>query len=213
MARGRPRLDPDIKQQHRQESRRRYDEDFQNLRHAEERREAARLRMQRRRATIANSDLNTRGRYARKVAAAAMNYRHRKLQLEYAEAEAASAAKKKARRSEAHTLRMKHASNPKAAAALRPAPSKLKKKAVHLITEHPALAPPGDRPLRCPHCHEEDCIGCACMCADSNEWFEHADGHFFPTCQACGQECPGCKCVCPNSSVWRDHGGVMQTAV
>ncbi|KAJ7300357.1 hypothetical protein DFH08DRAFT_725406, partial [Mycena albidolilacea] len=64
-----------------------------------------------------------------------------------------------------------------------------------------------NRPQRCPHCYMEECIGCACMCPNSNEWFEHPDGHFFPTCAWCGHECPGCRCMCPKSEVWTEHGG------
>jgi hypothetical protein len=62
-------------------------------------------------------------------------------------------------------------------------------------------------PKRCPHCFEEGCIGCACMCEASPDWIEHG-GHFFPTCKYCkGEDCPGCACMCPQSTVWGEHGG------
>jgi hypothetical protein len=33
------------------------------------------------------------------------------------------------------------------------------------------------RPQRCRYCYQEDCVGCACLCVDSNEWFDHPGGH------------------------------------
>ncbi|KAJ6546008.1 hypothetical protein DFH09DRAFT_1087969 [Mycena vulgaris] len=73
MAPVRPRLDPDVKLQHIQDSQRRY-----NQKNAAKRLEAARLRMQRHRAAIANSDVITKHKYARKAVEAAENYWYRK---------------------------------------------------------------------------------------------------------------------------------------
>ncbi|KAJ6549027.1 hypothetical protein DFH09DRAFT_1320329 [Mycena vulgaris] len=145
MAPGRPRLDPDVKLQHTQDSRRRYDE-----KNAAERREAARLRMQRCRAAIANSDVITKHKYARKAAEAAENYRYRKHQEQRAEQRAFDAARKKAREAEVLALHKKHtARKPIAASApLRP------------IAEPPAVfSKLRDRLQRCSHCYEEDCLG------------------------------------------------------
>ncbi|KAJ7815080.1 hypothetical protein B0H14DRAFT_3476487 [Mycena olivaceomarginata] len=54
--------------------------------------------------------------------------------------------------------------------------------------EHPIEAPiwptRAHRPQRCPRCYQEDCVGCACLCSESDEWFDHPGGHYFPTC--CG---------------------------
>ncbi|KAJ7844859.1 hypothetical protein B0H14DRAFT_3685479 [Mycena olivaceomarginata] len=27
------------------------------------------------------------------------------------------------------------------------------------------------------YCYQEDCVGCACLCVDSDEWFDHPGGH------------------------------------
>ncbi|KAJ6566687.1 hypothetical protein B0H19DRAFT_1066971 [Mycena capillaripes] len=157
MAPGRLRLDPDIKHQHVQQSRRRYED--------------------KQRGAIANSDVFTKRNYAKKAAKAAGRYRFRKSEMERAEQRATDAARKRTRVSEAQAVRKKHKDTAKP-----PRPSSIAKPS--------AVAKPRDCARRCPHCYTEECIGCACMCPDSDEWFEHADGHFFPTCKMCGQECP-----------------------
>ncbi|KAF8184028.1 hypothetical protein K438DRAFT_1974612 [Mycena galopus ATCC 62051] len=60
---------------------------------------------------------------------------------------------------------------------------------------------------RCPHCFQEGCPGCACMCEESTIWVEHEGGHFLPTCKKCGEDdCPGCACVCSKATDWIEHG-------
>ncbi|KAJ7688269.1 hypothetical protein B0H17DRAFT_1135724 [Mycena rosella] len=86
MPRGRPRLDPETKFEHVQDARRRY----------EEKNAAARLRMQRRRTVIADSDILTRRKYAQQAAEAADSYRFRKRQEQRVEERAAQAARKQA---------------------------------------------------------------------------------------------------------------------
>ncbi|KAJ7839847.1 hypothetical protein B0H14DRAFT_3697277 [Mycena olivaceomarginata] len=253
MPRGRPRLDPDLKQQHLQDSRKRYEE-----RNVERRREAAKLRMQRydhalispnsfhseqstsKRASVAASDYFTRLEYRNDAAASSARYRDRKRSQEREERHAANAVKKRARKREEEDIRRKHKPTTKPPPIPRAKPPLLPAKPPHRrwpsspITPTPAprrTAPPlnnghltaedlndsstdeepnEDRarcpleaptwpsraahPKRCPHCFEEDCIGCACMCDASPDWIEHG-GHFFPTCKYCkGEDCSGCAC-------------------
>ncbi|KAJ7829964.1 hypothetical protein B0H14DRAFT_2593600 [Mycena olivaceomarginata] len=62
------------------------------------------------------------------------------------------------------------------------------------------------RPQRCPHCYQEDCVGCACLCSESDEWFDHPGGHYFPTCVCKGEDCPGCLCRAPKwASIIKSH--------
>ncbi|KAJ7834642.1 hypothetical protein B0H14DRAFT_3709244 [Mycena olivaceomarginata] len=103
MPRGRRPLDPDVKQQRREESLRRYNE-----KNAGKLREAARLRMQRYRATIATSDIFTQRKYSEKAALASERYRDRKREEERAERRAADAIIKRARGIEKDMLRRKH---------------------------------------------------------------------------------------------------------
>ncbi|KAJ7662902.1 hypothetical protein B0H17DRAFT_1144199 [Mycena rosella] len=165
MPRGQPRLDPETKFEHVQDARRHYEE-----KNAAARRDAARLRMQRHRAVIADSDILTRRKYAQQAAEAADSYRFR---------EAGTQALRKKHNPPAHVSPRLSACKPSASIAQRPIPE-------------PLVAPCHDRAQRCIHCYDE-CISCACMCPESDEWFEHADGHFFPTCNGCGRECPGCR--------------------
>lgn len=79
-------------------------------------------------------------------------------------------------------------------------------------TEHHRLAAPIWSPRvldvhRCRHCFQDECVGCACLCEESDEWLEHPGGHYFPTCACGGQDCPGCACICPVGVVWKEHGG------
>ncbi|KAJ6493464.1 hypothetical protein C8R45DRAFT_989853 [Mycena sanguinolenta] len=196
MPRGRPRLDPDTKLQHVQESRRRYEE-----KNAAQRREAARLRMQKHRADIANSDIITRRRYSIKVSIAARRYRSRKYEEERTRQHLADAAKRRVRNTEARALREKH----KNAAKQSPAPAAKLRAA---MDNTPVLTTSPSRQLHhcCPHCFGEDHIQCTCVGSDSKEEFEHADGHFFPTCSCGEQDCSGCICECLKSKVWKEHG-------
>ncbi|KAJ7857276.1 hypothetical protein B0H14DRAFT_3447977 [Mycena olivaceomarginata] len=201
MPRGRPPLDPDVKQQHREEALKRYSDKH--------------------RAAIANSDIFTQRRYAGKAALASERYRDRKRDEERAERHAADAVTRQARGIEKDALHRKHASAknalqakplalpplakpPPHAPALPHAVSKLcavspitptpapRRAAVirmsavvqddssdsesHDEREHHPPEPPiwparASRPQRCPHCYQEDCVGCACLCTDSDEWF------------------------------------------
>ncbi|KAJ7900992.1 hypothetical protein B0H14DRAFT_2555793 [Mycena olivaceomarginata] len=63
-------------------------------------------------------------------------------------------------------------------------------------------------PAVCRKCGLDGCSGCACMCEESGDWFDHPDGHFFRKCVQCGgDDCPGCACICKKSSVYVEHGG------
>jgi hypothetical protein len=64
-------------------------------------------------------------------------------------------------------------------------------------------------PAQCPHCHEEGCCGCTCMCLDSEAWLPDHD-HYFATCECGVDDCSGCKCVCSISTVLKEHGGHVQ---
>ncbi|KAJ7747906.1 hypothetical protein DFH07DRAFT_962326 [Mycena maculata] len=109
MPRGRPRLDPEIKEQSLQESRKRYEESkFKPLRNREKRREEAKLRMQRKRAAIAASDWRTKREYHDNAAANSARYRDRKFAQEREERSVANAVKKRARKCEEQDLRRKH---------------------------------------------------------------------------------------------------------
>ncbi|KAJ6586512.1 hypothetical protein DFH09DRAFT_1075434 [Mycena vulgaris] len=167
MARGRRRLDPAVK--------------LENVHDAR----------QRHRATIANSNIATRQRHAHQVAEASENYRYRKRQEQRLEQQASKAARKQARGAETQALRNKH--HPLAHMPSNPSTRKPPASVTLCPTPKPTVLTLWcDRLQRCAHCYDEDCIGCACICPDSDEWFEHADGHFFPTCDSCGRECPGC---------------------
>ncbi|KAJ7692308.1 hypothetical protein B0H14DRAFT_3531566 [Mycena olivaceomarginata] len=109
MPRGRPPLDPDVKQQHREEALKRYSD-----KNANKLREAARLRMQWHRAAIANSDIFTQRRYAGKAALSSERYRDRKRDEERAERHATDAVTRQARGIEKDALHRKHASTKKA---------------------------------------------------------------------------------------------------
>ncbi|KAJ6611326.1 hypothetical protein B0H10DRAFT_1953189 [Mycena sp. CBHHK59/15] len=134
MARGRPRLDPIVKQHNNRETRRRYEE--------------------KRRAAIANLNIYERAKHRRRVAEDSENYRFRKKQADQDEMLAEQLATKQARRTDAKALHKKHKPVPPAAnLARRPTPSP--------TPEPPFVAPPR-RPLeRCPHCLDCCCIGCA----------------------------------------------------
>ncbi|KAJ7145933.1 hypothetical protein C8R44DRAFT_863758 [Mycena epipterygia] len=153
MAPGRPPLDPDVKQQRLEESRRRYEQ-----KNIAKRREEARLRMKKRRAVIAASDTLTKRKYAQKNADAADRYRFRKREENRAEQRAADTERKRRRAAEAQALLKKHkqAKKPPLHTTVR----KPVANAPQPITEPSAVANPPVRPQRCLHCYAEDCIGC-----------------------------------------------------
>ncbi|KAF7348119.1 hypothetical protein MSAN_01764500 [Mycena sanguinolenta] len=241
MPAGRPPLSPETKLQHRQQSLKNY-----QAKNVERLREAARSRMQRRRAAVAASDLKTRKTYRFQAALHSSDYRYRKRKEEYAAAEVAQHATRKLRKVEANELRARHVA-PQRAAPTHAAPTSIAPMplAVPGRSGVPSLDP-HDLPMeelpsflsddeedspqphsdarpyfedgfsarprpvvqRCRECGDEYCVGCACMCPVSTQWFEHKDGHFFPTCKWCkGQDCPGCACTCPESQIWVEHGG------
>ncbi|KAJ7036310.1 hypothetical protein C8F04DRAFT_1258163 [Mycena alexandri] len=96
---GRPPLDPSTKEERQRAIRTRYEE-----KNVEKRRENARLRMQRKRATIASSDYRTQRKYREDAAAASERYRDRKAAEEHAERVRKLKIQKKARKKEADTL-------------------------------------------------------------------------------------------------------------
>ncbi|KAJ7796920.1 hypothetical protein B0H14DRAFT_3549500 [Mycena olivaceomarginata] len=223
MPRGRPRLEPDVKTQNLSDSRKRYEE-----KNIERRREAAKLRMQRKRAEIAASDNSTRRKYLCQAASNSERYRDRKHAQEREERRTANVVIKKARTREKVDLRKKHKplpkSSPPAAKPLPKLPPTVAKpphrrRAPSPITPAPAPRCPAPRcpaprsahaaveeqvtdsmddesdeeedtslpieapiwptrarhPQRCPHCYQDDCVGCACLCSESDEWFDHPE--------------------------------------
>ncbi|KAJ7895488.1 hypothetical protein B0H14DRAFT_2558559 [Mycena olivaceomarginata] len=170
MASGRPPLDPDLKKQRLRESRRRYEENAaQDIRprNTVQRREAARLRMQRRRAAIASSDIFTRRKHARKVAEDSENYRDRKIEKDRANQRAADAARKDVR-NQAHFHRKAISAHP--FVQIRPERAAFNhqacrhRKAARSATAVPSLLHGGVYWLR------------LCMCPKSEVWTEHG-GH------------------------------------
>ncbi|KAJ7726038.1 hypothetical protein DFH07DRAFT_782845 [Mycena maculata] len=155
MPAGRPRLKPEVKAQHVQESRKRYED--QN---ADKRREAARLRMQwytyplpilqpplnpcSKRAAIAASDFHTRRKYREKVAVNSEIYRARKRQEEVEQNCAAAAVKQKKRGLELDELHKKRLAVPRKApspAILAPTAGKRQRLRAPRLPS-PAMPPP-----------------------------------------------------------------------
>ncbi|KAF8137743.1 hypothetical protein K438DRAFT_1996771 [Mycena galopus ATCC 62051] len=196
---GRKSLDPETKQDHRRVSSAIYE-----AKNADKRREAAKLRMQRLRAAVANSDYHTRRKYRAQAAAHSEQYCNRK--------------------QEADAMRTSHCAAPTASSTQGPTPPlKRMPRARPLHTSSSHRPPVGNsqgsedevdgeesdtprlddtffpgritprtavgRP--CPGCGLYDCPSCACMCTESTEWVDHPGGHFFPDCKKCGgTECP-----------------------
>ncbi|KAJ7767880.1 hypothetical protein DFH07DRAFT_769405 [Mycena maculata] len=193
MPRGRPRLDPEIKEQSLQESRKHYEESkFKPLRNREKRREEAKLRMQRKRAAIAASDWRTKREYHDNAAANSARYRDRKFVQEREERSVANAVKMRASPitpTPAPRCKGRLAVEDLNNSAAEEEPDE--GRAHHLI-EAPMWPMRVPQPKRCLYCFEEHCIGCACMCEASPDWIEHG-GHFFPTCKYCkAEDCSGC---------------------
>ncbi|KAJ7690436.1 hypothetical protein B0H14DRAFT_2652407 [Mycena olivaceomarginata] len=203
MVRGRPPLDPKLKEQRRRESVQRYKE-----KNRDKIREAAHLQMQRKEA----SDLvewrarNTAKKRARKQEAEALRKKHKPV-AELSPRQATKPSAKPAAKPVAEPLRRPVGSRAATSSTPTPAPRRGVKDAVvdhELIeddseeehacrpVEGPIWPVHAARPKRCPHCYEEDCVGCACMCSASPNWIEHEGGHFFFACECKGQDCPGC---------------------
>ncbi|KAJ7801363.1 hypothetical protein B0H14DRAFT_2615394 [Mycena olivaceomarginata] len=140
---GRRPLNPDVKQQRREESLRRYNE-----KNAGKLREAARLRMQRHRATIATSNIFTQCKYSEKAALASERYRDRKREEERAERRAANAIIKRARIRCVGSILSHRKSNrwPPPLAQLPPPPTA---KPPHAVSKRRALSPIIPTPMPC----------------------------------------------------------------
>ncbi|KAJ7720481.1 hypothetical protein DFH07DRAFT_972558 [Mycena maculata] len=227
MPAGRPPLDPQVKRERVEASRKRYDEN--------------------KRAEIAASDFHTKRRYREKAASSSERYRDRKDAELRAETTRLHAVKQRDRKMEANELRQRSLKKPATKLArlreppplMPPSSSKKTRGPMPRNECHGAAAQDdltdeeSDEPRghcaptpaifeggitvrgitarlrsvapRCSECGCEECPGCACMCPVSDEWIEHEGGHFFLTCQACkGQDCPGCKCTCPKSQFDRN---------
>ncbi|KAJ6458461.1 hypothetical protein C8R45DRAFT_1031698, partial [Mycena sanguinolenta] len=99
MPRGRPRLPAEVKQEHVLRSRKQYEE-----KNAEKRREAARLRMQRKQAEI-EDDLRLKYAHRHKAAQASARYRRRKNEREWADYKDTHDAKRRARMDKGNNVR------------------------------------------------------------------------------------------------------------
>ncbi|KAJ7019750.1 hypothetical protein C8F04DRAFT_1197395 [Mycena alexandri] len=230
---GRPPLNPDTKQEHRQATEARYE-----AKNVEKRREQARLRMQR-----------TQRKYRDNAAAASERYRDRKAAEERAECAQKLKIKKQARKKEADALRQaalklaaelvktkpqdissskkspknprpSSATNVRAVAAARHATEDFSsdEDGIDIQRPHednrPLLARRTFTPRKCRECDLDNCPGCACMCMVAMDWIEHEGGHFYPPCKACRvEDCPGCACVCAKSTIWKEHGGHVRTKI
>ncbi|KAJ6447957.1 hypothetical protein C8R45DRAFT_1115595 [Mycena sanguinolenta] len=217
---GRPRLAPEVKQEHVLRSRKQYEE-----KNVEKRREAARLRMQRKRAEI-EDDL-----------------RLKKDKQEWAEYKATQGEKRRARKVEADNLRRKHQAmvlqdQEPAGAISTPAPVRQKAQLFHasptrskeprrspLARSVPSTArhtaPPPCVPLPCTHSpHRLTDITQGDDKSDSKSnsptrarhspppVFEQRVVRNVQRCLHCFQEgCPGCACMCDDSLVWIVHNG------
>ncbi|KAF8132145.1 hypothetical protein K438DRAFT_1998701 [Mycena galopus ATCC 62051] len=97
---GRKPLAPETKREHRRLSSAVYEAS-----NVDKRREAAKLRMRRRRETIANSDYHTKRKYRARAAEHSERYRDRKLEEERVERNSTSIVKRRERKLEADKLR------------------------------------------------------------------------------------------------------------
>ncbi|KAJ7777821.1 hypothetical protein DFH07DRAFT_766057 [Mycena maculata] len=212
MPRGRPRLDADVKHQHVQESRKRYEE--QN---SEKRREDARLRMQRKRAQIAAADFHTRLKYRERSASHSEKYRDRKSVEERKERCARNAVNKQARRLEEEQLRRDHKAidkpqQRKAPIAIRGVPLKAAKwRAASPATPTPTPRRHATIPALVAEGKDDPSED------NSNEEStpHRLEAPVWPIrasqpvqCQWChAEDCCGCACMCDESSEWIQHEG------
>ncbi|KAJ7640991.1 hypothetical protein FB45DRAFT_1021774 [Roridomyces roridus] len=196
MPRGRPRLEPQVKLEHLQQSRKDYEEKNVDLRRPQD--------------PIAHSKAK------QKAAEHSDDYRYRKSEAQRAAHCRASRVQNKLKQQVKQDLYEKHLParidrEQAAVAAVAAVPPPPRERTISALAASdsedesddymlPKLDAPRwpERPLRsprCRHCFAEDCIGCACLCEASDEWVEHEGGHFFLTCQHCGgADCPGCAC-------------------
>ncbi|KAJ7032247.1 hypothetical protein C8F04DRAFT_1185299 [Mycena alexandri] len=216
MPAGCPRLDPDIKVQHLQASRKSYDEKFLGLvLYSTSLKPSARHR-----ATIAASDIFAQSLHRQAVAEHSCQYRAKKKAEDWAEVKRKEKVTRDKRRKEAEVLRKTSRKNAAANAAPKPPRKRTEHRAARSSSSKPMpsssngihLTPSSrnERPA------EDDSSG-----DDSGtlhphtinpllmrHWIEHEGGHFHPICTACYvDDCPGCKCVCTKSTVWKEHGG------
>ncbi|KAJ7798644.1 hypothetical protein B0H14DRAFT_3492338 [Mycena olivaceomarginata] len=115
MAPGRKPLDADIKREHRRLSSAAYE-----AKNVDKRREAAKLRMRRRRAAIADSDYHTKRKYRARAAENSERYRDRKLEEERIERNRAGVDKRRERKLEADNIRASHMQAPAPKVKARP---------------------------------------------------------------------------------------------
>ncbi|KAJ7727654.1 hypothetical protein DFH07DRAFT_782398 [Mycena maculata] len=210
MPRGRPRLDIDVKHQHVQQSRKRYEEQ--------------------KRAQIAVADFHTRLKYRERSAMHSEKYRDGKAAEERKERRVRNVMNKQARKTEEQKLRKDHKAVAKpqhcpvpitmrgvplkaakccATSPTTPTPAprhipavvaadkddpsedESDKECTPCRLESPAWPIRASRPIRCQWCHDEDCCGCACIMKAAT---------FSPTCEKCGgEDCPGYSWRAPKS--------------
>ncbi|KAF7373334.1 hypothetical protein MSAN_00543000 [Mycena sanguinolenta] len=227
MPRGRPRLPPEVKQEHVLRSRKKYEE-----KNVEKRREDARLRMQRKRAKI-EDDLRLKYAYRHKAAQASARYRRRKEEREWVEYKAAHAENRHAHKVEADSedlRRRKHPSQAEELITSTPVPAKKKARIFHPSPtsrkepQHQPLSRPaltrnlGPRAL--PRKHAESPRRLSDIAQDddehhdmsSNSESESVKAHLSPPPVfeqrvICNEGCPGCACMCEESTIWIQHEG------
>ncbi|KAJ7804986.1 hypothetical protein B0H13DRAFT_1930454 [Mycena leptocephala] len=211
---GRPKLNPEVKQQHVEDARKRYEE-----KNIEKRRAAARLRMQHKREDIAASGFLTRRKYAVKAAATSEMYRARKQQEQRAQMRVADNVKKEARRREHEELRKKH--RPPATRPSSKAPTKLsrtvrKPRAASPTMPTPAPRRPAARALAAA-AHDDasdqdlDDEGPA-LPHEAPPWPDRAPhSQRCPYCYA--EDCVGCACMCESSRSWIQHDATLSYSI
>ncbi|KAJ6503656.1 hypothetical protein C8R45DRAFT_1091435 [Mycena sanguinolenta] len=227
---GRPRLAPEVKQEHVTQSRKKYEE-----KNAEKRRNDARLRMRRKRAAIESSDPTTQRQYRRKAAEASERYRDRVRAKAWAAAQAARGSRRRAQRAEADDLRRKHqavAESQSRSDTIRKTSSDVKKKVKRLTPpkeplqlSSPFQDPSSPSPL--PRLRRassplprslRDIQNQADDNSSDSEFdtrrppeapiFEQRVINNIPRCPHCHElGCPSCACMCEETSVWIFHAG------
>ncbi|KAJ6450303.1 hypothetical protein C8R45DRAFT_1114218 [Mycena sanguinolenta] len=228
---GRPRLPPEIKQEHILNP--------AGLTRRDKRREDARLRMQRRRAAIAD-DLFAYDKYRSRVAAASRRYRRRKREEEVREQHAAAVLQQRARKAEEEQLRRKHKaialaqqkhgdSSGRKGKRLTEVPQETHRlpKAKRLPVspqEQPRAVLPSHRRADspCPRrltdiarhdsdsddSDESDSCDAGRVRVSEAPIFERRAISQVRKCLHCYEEgCPGCACMCEASTVWIPHEG------
>ncbi|KAK7007337.1 hypothetical protein R3P38DRAFT_2792669 [Favolaschia claudopus] len=198
MRRGRPPLEPEVQLQHRRESLQRY-----AAKNGVKLREAARLRMRRKREAIrTQADYNAERKYKLKASEASQRYRDRKERRETGEMLAKHAAKRRTSKLAGKKTIKKTSS------------------ASHIKPRAPVVKTLLSRAPKTPQTLSAIDAGADFDSSDSeNEqesdkihssvpsaFPERTRGNTVPTCGECGLEgCPGCFCMCPVSTVWVKH--------